>query len=66
MIAIHLTADQPGKISLTTAWQTPQKATVSAEASDTLVLDGVNGSVRGVAGALRFQARLRALRMAKP
>ncbi len=61
VIAIRLTADQPKKISVTAAWQTPQKAAVSTEGTDTLVLTGVNGPANGIAGALRFQARVRAI-----
>ena len=38
-----------------------QKADVTVDAADTLVLNGVNGSAMGIAGALRFEARARVL-----
>ncbi len=61
VIVIHLTADQPGKISFTAGLTTPQKAAVETEAGNTLVLRGVNGEARGIPGALKFQARVRLL-----
>jgi alpha-L-fucosidase 2 len=59
VIVVHLTADQPGRISFTAGLKTPQRAEVSAEDNDTLVLSGVNGSSQGIDGALKFQARVR-------
>src|SRR5207248_6465281 len=41
--------------------QTPQEATVATESPDVLVMRGVNGSYQGIAGALKFQARVRVL-----
>ncbi len=72
VIVIHLTADRWGKISFTTGLTTLQNATNRVEvntqapvldkANDaTLVMTGVNGSARGIAGALKFQARVRVL-----
>jgi alpha-L-fucosidase 2 len=61
VIAIRLTADRPGRITFTAGFKTPQKATVTADGSDTLVLRGVNGDAYGIKGALTFQARVRAL-----
>jgi len=61
VIAVHLTADQPGKIDFTAAMATPQKATVEAESPGTLVMRGVNGEANGIPGALKFQARVRVL-----
>ncbi|MEI7731180.1 MAG: glycoside hydrolase family 95 protein [Verrucomicrobiota bacterium] len=60
-IVIRLTADKPGQISFTTAMATPQKATVVTEGNDTLVMSGQNGDALGIAGALKFQARVRML-----
>lgn len=61
VIVVHLAADKPGRIDFTAAMATPQKATVAAEMSDTLVMRGVNAEANGIPGALRFQARVRVL-----
>jgi alpha-L-fucosidase 2 len=44
---------------MTLGLQSRQKATVSTEGSDVLLLRGVNGSSSGISGALRFEARVR-------
>ncbi|HEU5124868.1 MAG TPA: glycoside hydrolase family 95 protein [Verrucomicrobiae bacterium] len=59
VIVMRLTADQPKKISFIAHMKTPQQATVATEGNDTLVMNGVNGSAEGIAGALKFQARVR-------
>jgi alpha-L-fucosidase 2 len=61
VIVVRLSADRPGQISFAAGMKTPQTATVQAEAGDTLVMSGVNGSAEGIHGALKFQARVRAL-----
>jgi alpha-L-fucosidase 2 len=61
VIVMRLTADKPGALSFTAGLQTPQKATVSAEGNDTLVMEGMNGESRGIKGGLKFQARLRVI-----
>jgi alpha-L-fucosidase 2 len=61
VIVVRLTASQPGKISFKTEMNTPQKATVAAEAPSTLVMSGVNGDAAGVKGALTFETRVRVL-----
>ena len=61
VIVLRLTADKPGQISFTAGLQTPQQATNAVHGNDTLVMSGVNGSSSGIAGALRFQARVRVL-----
>src|SRR4030095_5143413 len=61
VIVVRLTADRPGQVSFTAGMATPQKATVTAEGPDTLVMRGVNGAAQGIPGALRFQARVRVL-----
>lgn len=60
IIAVHLTADKPGHITCRIGLKSPQKASVKCEGSDQLVLSGVNGDSAGIAGALKFQARLQA------
>lgn len=58
VIVIRLKADKPGKITFTARMRTPQKAQVRVEPPSTLVMEGVNGGSAGVAGALRYQARV--------
>jgi len=58
VIVIRLTADKPGKVGFTAGMQTQQKASVTVESSNTLVMQGVNGRAAGIAGALKFQARV--------
>ena len=59
VIVIRLAADKPGKVGFTASMQTPQKATVTVEQPNTLVMQGVNGGARrGSAGALKYQARV--------
>ena len=61
VIVVRLTADKPGQISFVAGMKTPQRATVSTEAADTLVMTGVNGGAGGIQGVLKFQARVRVL-----
>jgi alpha-L-fucosidase 2 len=58
VIVVRLTADKRGSISFTAGMKTPQKATVSTEGKDTLILRGTNGAADGIAGALTFEARV--------
>ena len=59
VIAVRLTASRDGQISFAAGLRTPQDATITVEAGDTLVLRGVNGDAEGIKGALTFQARVR-------
>jgi alpha-L-fucosidase 2 len=61
VIVMRITADKPGQVTFSAGFQTPQKASVTNDAPDTLVLAGVNGGADGIDGALRFQARVRAI-----
>jgi alpha-L-fucosidase 2 len=61
VIVVRLTAGQHGKISFKAEMNTPQKATVAAEAPGTLVMTGVNGDSSGIKGALTFETRVRIL-----
>ena len=61
VIVVRLTADKPGQISFTAGMNTPQAATMNTEAPGTLVMSGVNGDSSGIKGALKFQARVRAI-----
>ena len=58
VIVIHLTADKPGQISFTAHMNTPQKASVTVDDTNTLVMNGINGDAHGINGALKFQARV--------
>jgi alpha-L-fucosidase 2 len=61
VIVVRLTADKPGSVSFAAGMSTPQKATVTTEAPDTLVMKGTGGAFEGIAGALKYQARVRVL-----
>ena len=58
VIAVYLTADNPGQLSFSAKFETPQKATASKEAIHTLVLRGINGDAFGIKGGLQFEARV--------
>ncbi|RPJ32928.1 MAG: glycoside hydrolase family 95 protein, partial [Planctomycetaceae bacterium] len=58
VIVVRLKADKPGKVTFTAGMKTPQKASVTVEPLTTLVMQGVNGGSRAVAGALKYQARV--------
>ncbi|MGO8836014.1 MAG: glycosyl hydrolase family 95 catalytic domain-containing protein [Limisphaerales bacterium] len=61
VIVVRLTADKPGQISFTAGMDTPQRAAIEIEDVYTLVMNGTNGGSSGIAGALKFQARVRVL-----
>jgi alpha-L-fucosidase 2 len=61
VIVVRLTASERGQISFTASMKTPQKSQITAEAPSDLVLSGVNGEAFGIAGALKFQSRIRVL-----
>ncbi len=59
VIAIHLVADKRGQINCTVHLQTEQNASIAANGASTLIMSGKNSDLRGVAGALTFEARVR-------
>lgn len=61
VIVVRLSANRPGSIAFTANMQTLQKATVTVEPENTLVLRGANGGANGVAGALTYQAQVKVL-----
>jgi alpha-L-fucosidase 2 len=61
VIAVRLTADRPGNITVTVGMTTPQKATVTSADASTLVMKGVNADAQGIKGGLSFQARTRVI-----
>jgi alpha-L-fucosidase 2 len=50
--------DRPARLSFTLAMQTPLRTTAKTEGDATLVLQGVNDAANGIAGALKFEARV--------
>ena len=61
VIVVRLTADKPGQVTFVAGMKTPQRATITTEDADTLVMRGVNGSADGIKAALKFEARVRVL-----
>ena len=61
VIAIRLTADAPGKMTLTARMKTPQKAAVEVVDGHTVLLSGRNGDAEGISGKLVFDAGVRVL-----
>lgn len=61
VIVVRLAADKQGAISFTASYQTPQKAAIETESGNTLIVSGVNATVAGIKGALKFQVRARVL-----
>ena len=61
VIVMRITADKPGQVSFSANFKTPQKASTANDGSDTLVLTGVNARADGIDGALKFQARVKAI-----
>jgi alpha-L-fucosidase 2 len=61
VIVCRLSADKPGQISFAASFSTPQQARIETEGNETLVVRGTNGSAEGIAGALKFQVRIRIL-----
>jgi alpha-L-fucosidase 2 len=59
VIVVRLSADKPGQIGFSAGLATPQTATVTTEADDTLVLAGRNGKSPAGPGKLKFEARAR-------
>jgi alpha-L-fucosidase 2 len=60
IIAMRLSADKPGRLSLTAAFSSPQKADASKADDHTIALNGVSAESQGIPGAVRFQALARA------
>jgi len=56
VLAIRISADRPGAVTLRAAFETPMPGAVTA-ADDTLVLAGTNTAQQGIDAALRYEAR---------
>jgi alpha-L-fucosidase 2 len=61
VIAVRLSADRPGAISSDVALRSPQPEAATRLDGGDLVLTGSNAEQDGIAGALRFEARLAAI-----
>ena len=57
VIVVHVSADRPNQISFTATMTSPQRASVTTEREDTLLLRGQNGDAFGIQGTLKFEAR---------
>ncbi|GAA4986652.1 alpha-L-fucosidase 2 [Nonomuraea thailandensis] len=60
VIVLRHTADQPGSISFTAAFSSPQQSGSAGAGRATIALNGVSGQTEGMAGEVRFQALARA------
>ena len=58
-IVMRLTTDKPRQIAFTASLTSPQKSSILAVGSDTLVIEGVSGDARGIKGAVAFEADVR-------
>jgi alpha-L-fucosidase 2 len=63
VIVVRLTGTSPrqpgqGRLTFTLGAQSHQRANSRTEGDDTLILEGRNGGAEGIAGALKFQARV--------
>ena len=61
VIAIRLSANKPGRMTVAAGMTTPQSATSATESGGTIVMRGVNAESQGIKGALKFEARLRVM-----
>ncbi|HEX2860064.1 MAG TPA: glycoside hydrolase family 95 protein [Lacunisphaera sp.] len=66
VIVMRVTATAPnrpdqGRLTFTLGAQSHQQATSKTEGDDVLLLDGRNGAAAGIAGALKFQARVKVI-----
>jgi len=58
VIVVLITADEVMQLNFAVTFETPQKATVSTEGNDTLIIRGVNGDSSGIKGGLKFESRV--------
>ncbi|MDR0537567.1 MAG: glycoside hydrolase family 95 protein [Tannerellaceae bacterium] len=59
VVVVRLTASQKGKISFSAGMDSPQKATVSVQGKNELLLKGISGDLEGLEGKVRFTAQVR-------
>lgn len=56
VIVVKLTANTPHALNFAATFESPQKATVSTDGNNVVVLRGVNGDAFGIKGGLSFEA----------
>ena len=61
VIVLRIAADRRSAVSVRIGLTTPQKASVRAVSDGELLMSGIGPAYRGVAGALRFACRIRAI-----
>jgi alpha-L-fucosidase 2 len=61
VIAVRLTADKPGTITLTATFDSLQRTTTASPDGATIALDGISGDFEGIPGSVRFLALARAV-----
>nr|WP_199701839.1 glycoside hydrolase N-terminal domain-containing protein [Jiangella rhizosphaerae] len=61
VVVMRLTADAPGSISFTAAFDSAQRNTVASRDGATIALDGISSNQEGVSGQVRFLALARAV-----
>ena len=60
LLVLRLTADKPGQVSFTAAFDSPQQAEFETTNAQTIALNGISGEANGVKGSVRFSALARA------
>ena len=61
VVVVRLTCGAPRQLNFTATFESPQKAAVTTETPNALVLRGVNGDAFGIKGGLKFEARAQLL-----
>ncbi|MBN2684650.1 MAG: glycoside hydrolase family 95 protein [Pontiellaceae bacterium] len=61
VIVVRLSASKPGMLSFSAGMNTPMKATVKTEESNTLVMTGKGGDASGIKGEITYQARVQVM-----
>jgi alpha-L-fucosidase 2 len=56
LILVHISANQPGKVTFSATMDSPQESTISTEGSSRLVLAGRSSTNQGIRGQVLFQA----------
>jgi len=59
VIVVHLSADRANQINFTATMTSPQRASMTTERGDTLLLRGQNGDAFGIQGRLKFEVQTR-------
>ncbi len=60
LLVLHLTADKPGQVSFSAAFDSPQQTESVTVDGHTIALNGISGDANGVKGTVRFHVLARA------